>query len=46
MLVVVSFLYTGSIVVLVGIELDELLREDAAAAERTIASLVHDVVRD
>jgi YihY family inner membrane protein len=42
-LVLVGFLYVGSIVLLVGIELDELLREDGAEAERTLAHLVRDL---
>jgi membrane protein len=42
-LVLVGFLYTASIILLVGIELDELLREDGKEAERTIVHLVRDL---
>ena len=40
-LLVVGFLYVASIILLVGIELDELLREDGGKAERTIFRLVN-----
>jgi membrane protein len=39
-LVVTGFFYWASIILLVGIELDELLREHAKAAERTVLQLV------
>jgi membrane protein len=39
-LVVTAFFYVGSIILLVGIELDELLRENAKAAERTFYELL------
>lgn len=38
-LVLVGYLYVGSIILLVGIELDELLREEDTAGERTLAHL-------
>jgi membrane protein len=38
-LVVVGYLYVGSIILLVGIELDELLREEGKEAERTVVHL-------
>jgi membrane protein len=43
-LLLVSFLYVGCIILLVGMELDELLREEGKQAERTIAHVVHDLV--
>ena len=42
-LIGVTFLYVSSIILLVGIELDELLREDGKDAERTIAHAVRDL---
>jgi membrane protein len=42
-LVATGYFYTASIVLLVGIELDELLRKDAKAAEREIHELVREL---
>lgn len=42
-LVVISYFYVGSIVLLVGVELDELLRKDAKEAEQTVLQLVRSV---
>jgi len=42
-LVVMNYFYVGSIILLVGIELDELLREDAKEAERGIHELVREL---
>ncbi|HZO98010.1 MAG TPA: YhjD/YihY/BrkB family envelope integrity protein [Gaiellaceae bacterium] len=42
-LLLTSFFYVGSIVLLVGIELDELLRKDAKQAERTIHELAREL---
>jgi YihY family inner membrane protein len=44
-LVVVSYLYVGAIVLLVGIELDELLRERGEQVERTLANVATFLVR-
>jgi membrane protein len=38
-LVLIGYLYTGSIILLVGIELDELAREDRRQAERTLLEI-------
>src|SRR5262249_32427335 len=40
-LVFISYLYLASIILLVGIEIDELLRADADEHERTISRLGH-----
>ncbi|HSC51345.1 MAG TPA: YihY/virulence factor BrkB family protein [Gaiellaceae bacterium] len=39
-LVLIGYVYTSSIIFLVGVELDELLREDAAADERGVLELL------
>ena len=39
-LVLIGYVYTSSIIFLVGVELDELLREDAAADERGLLELL------
>ncbi|HET7758413.1 MAG TPA: YihY/virulence factor BrkB family protein [Gaiellaceae bacterium] len=39
-LVLIGYVYTSSIIFLVGVELDELLREDAAADERGVLQLL------
>lgn len=44
-LFVIAYLYTASIILLVGIELDELLREDGKRVERTVFRLLGDLVR-
>jgi membrane protein len=44
-LVVTSYLYVGSIILLVGIELDELLRKDAPENERGLLELVQALFR-
>ena len=42
-LVLIGYVYTSSIILLVGIELDELLREDATAGERGVLQLLFGV---
>jgi uncharacterized BrkB/YihY/UPF0761 family membrane protein len=39
-LVLIGYIYTSSIIFLVGVELDELLREDATRGERGILELL------
>jgi len=42
-LVTIGYVYTSSIILLVGVELDELLREDATAGERGVLELLFGV---
>jgi membrane protein len=42
-LVVITYVYTSSIILLVGVEVDELLREDATAGERGVLQLLFGV---
>jgi len=42
-LVLIGYVYTSSIILLVGIEVDELLREDATAGERGVLELLFGV---
>jgi len=42
-LVLIGYVYTSSIILLVGVELDELLREDATAGERGVLQLLFGV---
>jgi membrane protein len=42
-LVLIAYVYTSSIILLVGVELDELLREDATAGERGVLQLLFGV---
>jgi membrane protein len=42
-LVLIGYVYTSSIILLVGIELDELLREDATAGQRGVLQLLFGV---
>ncbi|MGZ4257098.1 MAG: YihY/virulence factor BrkB family protein [Gaiellaceae bacterium] len=42
-LVVIGYVYTSSIILLVGVELDELLREDATAGQRGVLQLLFGV---
>jgi membrane protein len=44
-LVLIGYVYTSSIILLVGVELDELLREDATAGERGVLELLFGVGR-
>jgi membrane protein len=44
-LVLVGYVYAGSIILLVGIEFDELLREEGRQAEHTVVHLVHDIFK-
>jgi hypothetical protein len=39
-LVLIGYVYTSSIIFLVGVEIDELLREDAATDERGLLELL------
>ena len=44
-LVLIGYVYTSSIILLVGVELDELLREDATAGQRGVLQLLFGVGR-